>query len=136
MKKYLKKWIRDKLLSSELLSDNGGSPSISEEIEEPRSSLSPDPEDFYDEMTIEEIFQIEVEDDLESFLWLIEVFDPEMHEQSEYLLANPPMLYGPHTDVVEAMTVLDIMLSSLNEDFSGFTGRIRPLYVNNVEDDD
>lgn len=63
--------------------------------------------------------------------WVIEIFEPEMQdpEYFEDLIADAPLLYGPHDDSITAMEMLDKVLGDLNADAAGFTGRIRPMFT-------
>lgn len=67
-----------------------------------------------------------------SMYWLIEIFDPPMDYPRDPL-TEPPLLYGPHRDPLTALEILDKMLTALNEEVDLFTGRIRPLFVPEVQ---
>lgn len=61
-----------------------------------------------------------------SVVWCVELLDPGMTYDEEV----PPLLYGPHLDVINAMRILDIMLEALNQDLpetEQFKGRVRPI---------
>lgn len=113
-------------------------------VEEP----VPEPPPFFDQDAAEDVddeFDLDEQDqrDLDVFchnkmesttemLWVLEVFDPEFSDPDnlEELIADPPLLYGPHTDPLEAMAVLEEMLESLNaHEGVPFRGRVRPIFT-------
>jgi hypothetical protein len=82
----------------------------------PSIDVDKDEEEFdeeYDELT-------GIVDAVLDMWWVIEIFDHVM---------DPPLLYGPHNDAIQAMQILDIMLTTMNNDGEMFSGRIRPLFV-------